>query len=158
MKKIISLISLCLLPFLSMAENKTANMTASVSLSPACTIAVDDVDFGVYTHRFDNVRLSNLAVLCSKGVSGTISAVKSANSSTIRYRYMTTAAQDSEKLQYEMALAGKKTLGDGTTDTETIAVTGTGEKQNSWLGFSIIRGQYIRPGNYSDNVTLLLTY
>ena len=70
---------------------------------------------------------------------------------------MTTGSQDSDILKYNLYLpAGQAQLGDGTDGSVTFQINGTGGPVNQFISGIITRKQYVKPGNYFDNLTMTL--
>ena len=65
---------------------------------------------------------------------------------------------ESDFLKYFVNIPGGSSLGDGTSGTVKFTITGTGGQDFKWIAISVLRGQYFKPGNYSDSLTMTLTY
>lgn len=73
---------------------------------------------------------------------------------------MNDGTPNSDKVKYSLNLPGKthEPLGDGTNGTYTFSLVGTGIPKFQWIGAQVLRGQYVKPGNYSDTLIMKFTY
>ncbi len=139
------------------AETQNSNFQTQAQLQASCSISMPNYNFGNISYKFDKVVMNTLTVVCNKGIVATVS-ISTGTSGTFS-RHMTTGNQDSDILKYSLYLpGGQAQLGDGTNGTVTFQINGTGEPVNQFISGIISRNQYIRPGNYSDNLTMILTY
>lgn len=140
------------------AGQQTTNFQASAQLQSTCALQIDDFKFGTTAYSYDQTTLAELSVTCSKGVNA-VATISAGNSSDFT-RYMTDGTPESDKLMYKLYLPGdaSRIVGDGTNGTITIQITGTGSPVYKWISGSVLRGQYLKPGNYSDSLTMTLTY
>lgn len=157
-KTTIAAIVLAALTGSAIAGTQIANFQATATLNAACTLSMNDFNFGSIQFKSDSSTLSQLKVTCNPGVIavGTISTGTSGSFT----RYMTDGTPSSDHLMYQIFLPGHSntTLGDGSSGTETIPITGAGTEKSQWISGMVLRGQYLKPGSYSDSLTLTVTY
>lgn len=155
-KKIILLIATLGMSFPALATDTTGNMTTNAQIQAACSVSVDNMNFGTISYKNTNISLAKLATTCSKGIVGT-GSLSTGNSSDYA-RYMTNGTDNSDHLKYDITMPGGLTLGDGSGTTGTLSITGTGVEVQQWLSGTLPKSQYLTPGNYSDNLTFTLSY
>lgn len=158
MRKIITTIALAALSSLAIAGTQSANFQATATLNAACTLSMNDFNFGAILFNSDSSKLSQLKVTCNPGVTAT-GTINTGGSGSFN-RYMTDGTPSSDHLQYQIFLPSHSntSIGDGSAGTETIPITGTGSVTTQWISGVVLRGQYLKPGNYSDSLTLKVTY
>lgn len=130
----------------------------SAQLQSTCSVNIDDINFGEISFKSDKVVLSLLSTTCSKGITA-IGSISTGVSNDYNQRYLTDGTVDSDKLNYRVSLPGKvASIGDGTSGTQTITITGTGITDSQWISGIVLRGQYLKPGLYNDTLVFKLTY
>lgn len=157
MKKIKSVFLLLLVSSTTFAQN-TASMKSAVTITAACDVGMNDFVFGSTTFVDDKLLLGNLKIKCNPGVVGTIT-LSGGNSLDPSARYMVNDSDTTQKLNYKIHLTGEDTnIGDGTRGTSTFMITGNGQLQEQSISGTVMKGQYLRPGLYRDNITFNVNY
>lgn len=141
----------------SQASTQVSNIQTQAQLQAVCTFTIPNFTFGNISYKSDKLILNSLNYTCNSGITGT--ATLSKGNSTNFLRVMNNGQPDSDTLRYNIFLPGNNTpIGDGTDGSRTLTLNGTGKEEFMWISGSVLRNQYIRPGNYSDNLTLTVTY
>ena len=140
----------------SFASNVSNTFQTSAQMQAACAIQIEDFNFGLIDYKNDKTMLKSLEITCNKGVVA-VGTLSKGNSDTFD-RYMTDGTAESDFLKYFVNIPGGSSLGDGTSGTVKFTITGTGGQDFKWIAISVLRGQYFKPGNYSDSLTMTLTY
>lgn len=144
---------------LSFAATPTTTLQSQITLNGACTIKIPTVDFGVIRYNSDTVKLTSLKTLCSKGVTGQVSMTMG-NRSSISFdgertaRFLKNDNAPDQNLKYLVNLPAKEYF----ADESFLTIEGNGTEVSNWLSFVILRGQYITPGIYTDNLTVTISY
>lgn len=156
--KTLTTLALALIAATANAGTQIANFQATATMNAACSLSMNDFNFGSIQFKSDSSALSQLKVTCNPGVTA-VGTISTGASSTFN-RYMTDGTPSSDHLQYQIFLPGHSNIliGDGSSGTETIPVTGTGSQTLQWIGGLVLRGQYLKPGSYSDSLTVTVTY
>ena len=123
----------------------------------ACSFNVTAVDFESYNFR-NNAALhstGNIFANCPSGVEYNI--VLSANTGTSTQRIMGSGAHS---LNYNLFTAANRALvwGDATYGSARVSGSGSGEAVNHVVYGSIPPHQNVPAGNYSDTVTVMITF
>ncbi|MDB4245835.1 spore coat U domain-containing protein [Amylibacter sp.] len=123
----------------------------------ACSLNYTGVVFGKYDFYNDAALLSsgNIDVSCASGVGYTITL--SAGNGTYEQRVMASGAH---LLNYNLFTAANRALvwGDATYGSARVSGSGSGEAVNHVVYGSIPPHQNVPAGNYSDTVTVMITF
>lgn len=143
------------------AATATAPLVASAQLQPSCRLSMEDIAIGdANTPGFDKTALGMLSVVCNKDVTS-VASFSAGSSGLFNQRYMTDGTPGSDHLNYRLYLNGSANttyLGDGNNGSATITLLGTGSSVTKFINAQVPRDQYIKAGNYSDSLTLTLSY
>lgn len=136
----------------------TTTMETAATLQSSCSFSMSTVNFEEIAYTYDKTSLTQLDFTCSKGVNALVT-IEGGNAGE-SFRYMSDGTPTSDKVRYSLNLPGKanEPLGDGTNGTYTFNLMGTGEPDFQWIGAQVLRGQYVKPGNYSDTLIMKFTY
>ncbi len=123
----------------------------------ACIINVTGVNFGSYD-VFSNVALDsvgNIDINCLNGVGYNITF--SAGNGTYEQRVMSSGAHS---LNYNLFNTANRTLvwGDATNGSFAVSGSGTGDAINHVIYGLIPPHQNVPAGNYSDTITVMITF
>lgn len=143
----------------SFALTPTTTMQSQITLNGACTITIPTVNFGVIRYNSDTVKLTSLKTLCSKGVTGQVSMTMGNRGSTAfdgerAARFLKNDNAPDQNLKYLVSLPGK----DYFAEESFLTIEGNGTEVSNWVSFLILRGQYLTPGIYTDNLTVTISY
>ena len=136
----------------------TTTMDTTATLQSSCSFSMPIVNFGEIEYTYDKTTLTQLEFTCSKGVNALVT-IEGGNAGE-SFRYMSDGTPTSDKVRYSLNLPGKanQPLGDGTNGTYTFNLVGSGVQNFQWIGAQVLRGQYVKPGNYSDTLIMKVTY
>lgn len=145
------------------AGTETANFQAAATLNASCTVSAVNINFGAINLRSQSRANGQITATCSNGLQYTISipvptgglrkmtSANSNNADGLIYGLYRDNLVDGNGVPY----AGLGVWGEG---KEARNFTGTGTSQSNIVYGSIGGRQYNQPDNYSDNVTVVLTY
>ncbi len=144
---------------LAPAQAATSNTTFSVTadVSSTCFVTANNLNFGQYTAaELDNT--TTLQATCSNGVPYSVGLTQGGGlGATVTSRRMTGPGAD--VLTYQLFQdAGRTTNWGDTIGTDTVAGTGNGSAQTLTVYGRIPASQFVGPGQYSDTVTVTLTF
>lgn len=147
----------------SMAVGPTSNFQTNAVINSSCVLTASNVAFGAYTPTATATSLSangTINATCSNGV--VYNLALDGGKGGIATRKMAGAASgNADFLFYNMYTTSAKTtiFGDGTTGGGSkITVTGNGNSQATTIYGSLLTNQYVTPDNYSDSLTVTMTY
>lgn len=143
------------------AGTATSNFQVTATVAATCTVSSTSVSFGTINPAATGTATATggISATCTKSTPYTLAV--NAGSGTFASRTMSGATSgNTDKLAYNLYKDSGYTtvLGDGTNSTSTIASTGTGAAQSFTTYGSLALNQYITPDNYSDNLTVTLSY
>lgn len=148
----------------AMAVNVNGNFQSNAVISSSCLLSASAVAFGAFTPTATATTLSangTVSATCSNGVPYALS-LDGGTKGTIATRKMGGAnVANADLLIYNIYTTTAKTtiFGDGTTGSGSkINSTGTGSAQAITVYGGLLTNQYVTPDNYSDTLTVTMTY
>lgn len=164
-KKIISVAagSLALLGSVG-AQAATANTTFQVTATVvnSCVVSATELAFGSITPTQEATALaktSEISVTCSNAAPYTVSVGFGANAGTAEMRYMKNSVNE-DKLAYNIFTEAAHTnvFGDGTAESKTVGLTGTGTAQKITVYGKLLQNQFVSSGTYADTLSVNVAY
>lgn len=155
MKKILAILP-CLFIGSSFAANVGTTLNVNSSIEHSCSVTMTDVDMGKINLKSDTVNLGMLNYTCTKN-SPFVLDLKGGNEWFEGSRVLLDESGNSDKLKYRVDLPNIQ----GDLDTTGLfpkSLIGTGANQMRWVSFAVLRGQYVKPGVYKDNLIIELSY
>ena len=146
-------------PAFAATASSTLNVDATVTAN--CTVTTSPIAFGsINPLSGSNIDATGgISVTCTNGTSWTAAAgVGSGTGASFASRLM---ANGANLLSYNIYTdSGRTTVwGDGTSSTATVGNTGSGSAQSVTIYGRVTSGQTsVPPGNYSDTVSVTVTY
>lgn len=158
---LILLVPAMLLASPAQAATTGSSLAVDATVTANCVVSTTGIDFGdvnpISGSNYDSS--GSIHVTCTSGTGWSAAAgLGSGSGATFASRRMSFGAN---LLQYNLYTnAGRTTVwGDGTGSTGTLGGTGTGSVQNVSVYGRVGSGQVSAPpGDYSDTVTVTLTY
>ena len=145
------------------AATSTAPIGVSATVIAACALGTSTLAFGAFTPGGSALNANgSLIITCTNGDNYTIALnAGSGSGATIPIRVLTQPTAPTGKLQYTIYTTTARTTvwGNGTTGS-TVAGTGSGVAQTITVPGTIFAGQggTATPGNYTDSVTITVTF
>ncbi len=138
-------------------SSATASFTITATVQARCTVTATDLAFGNYSGTLINAT-STITATCTKTTAYNVGLnAGTATGATVTSRKMT--GPSASTLNYSLFRNTTRTLNWGNTvGTDTVAGTASGAAQALTVYGSIPAAQYVRPGSYSDTITVTLTY
>lgn len=138
-------------------SSATASFTITAIVQARCMVTATDLAFGNYSGTLINAT-STITATCTKTTAYNVGLnAGTATGATVTNRKMT--GPSSSTLNYNLFRNTTRTLNWGNTvGTDTVAGTASGAAQALTVYGSIPAAQYVRPGSYSDTITVTLTY
>lgn len=153
MKKILAILP-CLFIGSSFAASADTTFSVNSSIQHSCSVTMTDVDMGKVNLKSDTVNLGMLNYRCTKN-SPFVLDLKGGNEWFENSRVLLDGTGNSDKLKYRVDLPNIQ----GEVDSNfPKSLIGTGENQMRWVSFAVLRGQYVKPGIYKDNLMIELSY
>lgn len=144
------------------AGTTSTNFQSTATLSSSCVVSATTLAFGVITPASTGVNksTSNINVLCTKDTSYTLAL--STGNGTYAQRHMVGTNGNTNKLNYNIYVDSSYPFsdiwGDGTNNTANVWEISSGTTFNHVVYGVLPLNQYLQPDNYSDNLTVSLTY
>lgn len=151
-KMVLSILAMTLAPQLS-AAIATSTIAISATVLPSCTVSSSPVAFGAYTPNTMASRQGLLTVRCTLGAAYSV-ALDEGAAGDGGSRHM--VRSDGAKLPYDLYRdsAHQQRWGSGSASR---AGTGSGSDEAMTL-YAAIPPNTAQPGDYSDNVTVMVSY
>lgn len=137
----------------AMAESVTGTVNVSAEVAAKCNFTMSEEVSSTYNPATETGLAMGVSFICSKGVAYSFSANQGVNGADTANRLMRSVEGDD--LRYTLDVAGVN-LGQGAGETKDGVGSGSADAFN--VVFKIPSGQYVKPGAYSDTVTVSLTY
>ena len=138
------------------AATATANMTVSATVPVTCTIATGDMIFGNYSSTEDTTAQTTITATCSSGTNAIIGLNTGVHGSDGNRELLNTSGTG--RLDYDIYLDNYVTVWGQAGDQNTKEVVPNGNPQ-AFIAYGVIfPGQNVPVGNYSDTVTVTITY
>jgi len=145
---------------------RAAGLTAVLLLLPAlaraatCTVSATPVAFGVYPpfSVAPTTSTGTTTVHCVAGAASIVIALSTGGGSTYANRRMSNGASN---LTYQLYSDAAHTMiwGDGTAGTVTVSAHVASNSTNNYTVYGQIPAlQGVRPGAYTDTITVTVTY
>ena len=131
--------------------------TATATVARQCSVTATTLDFGAVGLLLANtLGTSTIGVQCSSGSAWTVGLDKGSNGASIITRKMASGAN---LVGYQLYLnAARTTVWGDTVGTNTVAGTGNGGVQNLTVYGSVPAQTTPAAGNYTDTITVTVTY
>lgn len=143
----------------SIAATTTSTFSVQVAIAASCTInSASTLNFGSQGVLIANVdQSSTVAVQCTNTTPYNVGLDAGTGSgATVAVRKMTSGANTVSYSLYTDA--GRTTVWGETIGTDTVAATGNGASQSYTVYGRIAPQTTPAPGNYSDTITVTVTY
>ena len=145
----------------ALAADSTGSLSVNATITSNCAVSTTTVAFGNIDVTLNTAvdGTGAISVTCTNGVAWTAKANAGTGGAgtSLTHRKMTGPS----KLSYDLFTDSARTTkwGDGVTSgTSTITGTGTGSGQANTIYGRVRAGSTARAGNYSDTVTVTVTY
>jgi spore coat protein U-like protein len=157
---------LAILPLISapaLAGTASAQFAVTAIVLNTCAVTAGDLAFGNYSANSPSpvTASSALSITCTSGLSYTVALDGGTTTSAVTARAMSDGATPAaHTLNYGLYTSSAYTSiwGDGTSGTATMPGTGNGSAQGMTVYGRIPAAQYVTAGNYTDHVTVTVTY
>lgn len=138
-------------------SSATTSFTVTAIIQATCTVSATTMAFGSYSGALLN-STSTISATCTNLTPYNIGlSAGLATGATVTTRKMT--GPSGSLLNYNLFSDSGRTINWGNTvGTDTVAKTGTGAAQALTVYGQTTAGQYVRPGSYTDTITVTLTY
>ena len=135
------------------AETATAKFVVSANVIPSCTVSSDAISFGTYVPNTLASREGAMTVNCTAGTAYAITLDQGGAGDDASRRMV---RSDGATLPYDLYRDGahQQRWGSG---ANARAGTGSGAEETLTM-YAAIPATAAPPGNYSDNITILVTY
>lgn len=163
-RRAIAILGFSLMPMVAVGASTTSAVTSTASVLPACrALAVGAMSFGSYNlTTVDTVASATFTVQCSDSASISVALDRGVSAgSSINSRRMSDGRGNTLSYQLYTAADRLSIWGDGSAGNTTVTALGRG--LDSTLLFTVYgvipAGQSsVVPGQYSDTITITLTY
>ncbi len=134
----------------------TAQFSVTATIVKDCTVSATNLAFGNYTGAVNN-STSTVSVTCTSGTAYTVGlSAGLATGATVTTRKM---QNGSALLNYGLfSNSGHTTNWGDTSATNWVSGTGTGSAKGITVYGQIPAAQYVKPGSYTDTITVSVTY
>jgi len=156
--------SFILAPSMVLAANPaTTTFQVKTTVLKACTVAATTMDFSNYD-PLSNTPLditNSVNITCTKNTSYTVALNAGTTSGgTCAQRRLAESGEGADTMKYNIYTDNTHTSiwGDGTGGSITQTGSGSGTSQTLTGYGRIPAGQYCEPNNYTDTVTITVTY
>ena len=145
------------------AATKTTTLGVSAVVNPNCLVTAQNLAFGGYDGTAAKTGTADISVRCSTGA--TYAVALSAGGGTFAQRLL--SGNGTNKLQYNLFTSAAATTiwGDGSPNTGTMSGIGAGMAAGSAQTHTVYGelpdnafNQGAPSGNYSDSITVTVTY
>jgi spore coat protein U-like protein len=162
-KLTLTLAAALLMPYQQAAEaaTKTTTFQVTATVNSACSVSATDLAFGVYDpSAADDDNTSTITVTCTKGTAyniGLDAGVAAGATVTSRKMKHDTLA---DLINYSLFSDASRIVNWGNTpSTDTVDVgSATGAAEQHTVYGRIATGQYVTAGDYSDTITVTISY
>jgi len=155
-----SALALCCLATPAHAASVSTTFTVTATVLASCDVTASNLDFGNYTSGAgsDTTANTTVDVTCTNGTHYTIALDGGSVAHDPAARAM--SAGGSSLLNYGLFTDASCTTvwGDGTGATTTMSGTGDGTAQPTTIYGRIPAGQYVPATQYTDQITVQVTY
>lgn len=142
------------------ASTATTQFNVTATVLANCAVSATDLTFGNYaaTSGTPLAATSTLSVTCTNGLSYTVSLDGGTNTGSVAARAMTDGATHNLTYGLYTTIGYTNLWGDGTAGTVTAAGTGSGSAQSLTVYGRVPISQFVTAGNYTDRITVTVTY
>lgn len=136
------------------------NINSSATLSTSCRFTGSDVVFGSYDPTAQDYQYSmqNIGVFCTKGTAFRISSDGNGTDRFGAFSVIRNTTNSVNILKYQIHGSDGVWSDDLYEAVRSYTGTGTGALQNLSINYRLMPNQYVSPGNYSGNHTLVLSF
>lgn len=146
----------------AMAATATAPLLVTATVLKSCELSTSPVAFGTVTPSLTGVAdaTGSVDVVCTKNTPYVLDLSTGGNSATYGARQMAGGGGNTDLLAYNLYTSAPRTAvwGDTTESTSQVLGTGTGASVSHAVYGRLSRNQFISPDNYTDVVTVTVTY
>jgi spore coat protein U-like protein len=134
----------------------TAQFSVTATIVKDCTVSATNLPFGNYTGAVKTAT-TRVSVTCTSGTAYTVGlSAGLATGATVTTRQM---QNGSTLLNYGLFTdSGHTTNWGNTSATNWVSGTGSGSAQAITVYGQIPAAQYVKPGSYTDTITVSVTY
>jgi len=153
-------VGLAMLSTAAQAATATSNFQVKLTITAQCLAATaNDLDFGTTGFLSSNVDVqSSIAVSCTNTTPYNVGFDKGVNGAAVTTRQMK-GGPTNELISYSIySNAGRTTNWGNTVGTDTVAGTGSGSAQTIQVYGRVPPQTTPTPGNYTDTITVTVTY
>lgn len=170
----ISVLALALLSIPALADSTSNTTKATASMTDSCRMFAASMNFGNYNPASDSFATSTISLQCTKGTSATVGInVSNDTPSGTKFNkyavwegqwYTRSLIKGSDRLEYHLFQDANHTLVFGgfdfyaSTPNATPILTGNGALQTVTVYGAMSDGQYVPPGNYSENLNVQVRF
>jgi len=146
----------------SFADTATAPLLVTATVLKSCELATTPVAFGTVTPSLTGVAdaAGSVDVVCTKDTPYVLDLSTGGNSATFGARNMAGGGGNTDLLSYNLYTTAARTAvwGDTTESTSQVLGTGTGASISHAVYGRLSRNQFVTPDDYTDVVTVTVTY
>ena len=141
------------------ATTATSNFQVKLTITAQCLVSATDMDFGSNGFITANIdQTSTVSVQCTNTTTYNVGFDKGTNGSSVTTRQMK-GGPSNETINYALYSDSNRSVNWGQTiGTDTVAGTGNGSTQNITVYGRVPSQTTPKPGNYSDTITVTVTY
>lgn len=158
--KVLAFAAMSLFAFAPAARAANASTTFSVTATvlASCNVSAGTLAFGNYSPSAQSDATSTIDIVCTNGTPYTVALDGGSTASNVAARAMNDIS--AHTLSYGIYTnATRATIwGDGTGATVTQSGTGSGGTQALTAYGRVPASQFVAAGNYSDTITVTVTY
>lgn len=161
-KKILLSLLATLLVTNAQAQIQAGDFQTNATMNATCAVSANDVDFSFSPVADTTVVRSTLTakVTCSKNLPFTLGLSEGSSGNVLDRIMSSTTTNDKLHYNFYVGLNSPVVVGHTGTGTGTgvINSTGTGSNQNIIVQGRMSKNQFVAPGQYSDSLSVVLTY
>lgn len=143
----------------SFAGTTSGNLQTTATLNSSCSVFALGINFGTITPSTSGIveALGSIHTTCSKGVAYVVRLSTGAGS--FEERTMIGTSGNTDTLAYNLYTnASRDTIWSNPANGGAVELVGTGLPESNFIFAALPLNQYIKPDNYSDNITVNLSY
>lgn len=161
-KMIVGLLSLVLAGSAFAATSQTSNFQATSTISTSCSLSVTNLVFGTINQTLgSNSASGSWTATCSNGLNYVMTISPGSSGNAEARTMLGTTVGNNDKLVYIISrdFSGTWLLGDVELgNTHKTNGVGNGTAQTTAFYGKVAGGQYVTPDNYSEDLTMTLTF
>lgn len=142
------------------AENQSAAMQVSTSITTSCNIFTQDVEFGEVTPNATGslTATGRFEYICSNGLI-TSAKINGGSSGNIANRHMVGTAGNTDTLKYNIYLDNTyQSIWGDDTDEAGLYIYGNASLNGKNIDAKLSLNQYVKKDNYHDNLVISLDF